>query len=168
MSSEPTRRLSRADDGATAVRGLWSVASRSCFADEIAIDFPSVDAAVDRMRDAFLAPDERPRALSAEISLSAREAFDGAVVPLALPVPGTCQSCGGRGETWTEPCGACEGSGEALVTCRLQVLVPARVGDGTRIRLQVSTSRTPPTRVDVHVTVRRAAADVHRARWREA
>ena len=40
--------------------------SQDCFADEIAIDFPSVEPAVERMRDAFLgerpADDDRPRA----------------------------------------------------------------------------------------------------------
>lgn len=144
MSNEPTRRAS-------------GVVTDGCFADEIAIDFPSVDAAVDRMRNAFLAPDERPRALTAEIALSAREAFDGAVVPLDLLVPGTCRSCGGRGETWTEPCGDCGGSGEALFAHSIQVAVPPRVGDGARIRLQLSTPHTALVRVDVLVTIAEGA-----------
>ena len=112
-------------------RGEW-------FADEIAIDFPSVGAAVDRMRDAFLAPDELPRALNTQIVLSALEALTGTVVPLDLPVRGTCQACGGRGETWTEPCRDCRGSGEALFLHAVQVSVPPRIADGACIRLHVS------------------------------
>lgn len=140
MSREPTRRPS-------------GVVTDRCFADEVAIDFPSVDAAVDRMRDAFLAPDERPRALHATISLSAREAFDGAVLPLDLLVPGTCRSCGGRGETWTHPCADCQGSGEALFSHPVRVSVPPGVGDGARIRLRVSTPHAPLVTIDVHVTI---------------
>ena len=58
---------------------------RSCFADEIGIDFPSVAHAVDRIRSAFLA-DERTAALSAAIRLSPREAREGATVPLVVPL----------------------------------------------------------------------------------
>lgn len=152
MSGEPTRRLdagpreiARRVAGAPS-RGEW-------FADEIAIDFPSVGAVVDRMRDAFLAPDELPRALRTEIVLSALEALTGTVVPLDLPVRGTCQACGGRGETWTELCQACRGSGEALFTHAVHVSVPPRVADGACIRLHVSAPHAPPTRVDVRVTI---------------
>lgn len=138
-------------------RRVTAVAPDRCFADEIAIDFPSVEAAVGRMREAFLAPEECPRALSAEISLSARDAFDGAIVPLDLLVPGTCRACGGRGETWTEPCDDCAGSGEALFAHPVEISVPPRVGDGARIRLQVSTPHAPATRIDVLVTITEGA-----------
>ena len=50
------------------------------FADEVTIDFPSVAAAVERMRRSFLV-DERPQALSASIEVSAHEAANGATVP---------------------------------------------------------------------------------------
>ena len=56
----------------------------ACFADEVVIDFPSVAPAVDRMRNAFL-EEERAAALSAAIRLSAREARNGAMVPLEVP-----------------------------------------------------------------------------------
>src|SRR5687767_6201340 len=96
----------------------------SCFADEVVIDFPSVAPAVDRMRSAFLA-DEVAAALSAAIRLSRREARDGAIVPLEVHVRCTCRDCGGRGETWTEPCVRCQGSGTELRHHQLQVAVPA-------------------------------------------
>lgn len=152
MSSERTRRLEEEPGAAT--RRIRRLPPRyDWFADEIAIDFPSVGAAVDRMRDAFFAPEEPPRALTAEISLSPLDAFTGAVVPVDLPVRGMCQACGGRGETWTEPCPACRGSGEALFTHSVQVSVPPRIVDGACIRLHVSTPHAPPTRVDVRVTI---------------
>jgi hypothetical protein len=152
VSSEPVRRVD--DPRQAAQRRIRRPARRfDCFADEIAIDFPSVSAVVDRIRDAFLAPDEQPPALTTEISLSALDAFTGTVVPLDLPVRGMCQRCGGRGETWTERCTACDGSGETLFTHAVQVAVPARIVDGAYIRLHVSTPHALPTRVDVRVII---------------
>jgi hypothetical protein len=55
----------------------------SCFADEVAIDFPSVAPAVDRIRRAFLA-DEHPVTMSTAIQLSPREAVAGATLPLEV------------------------------------------------------------------------------------
>src|SRR5688572_20278277 len=86
----------------------------SCFADDVVIDFPSVAPAVDRMRQAFVA-DERGEALRAAITLSTREAREGTTVPLEVPVRCTCHTCGGRGETWTEACSPCHGSGVELL-----------------------------------------------------
>ena len=48
--------------------------SYECFADEIAIDFPSVGAAVERMRDAFLGEPDEHAAVVAQVSVSRREA----------------------------------------------------------------------------------------------
>src|SRR2546425_314537 len=90
--------------------------SHECFADEIAIDFPSVGRVVERMRDAFLGERVDGDLLRAEVSLSQREAFDGLVLSLDVPVRVTCPHCGGRGETWTEPCDLCRGTGHSL--CR--------------------------------------------------
>jgi hypothetical protein len=124
----------------------------SCFADEVVIDFPSVAPAVDRLRSAFLA-DERVAALKAAIQLSPREAMAGATVPLEVPVRLTCQSCGGRGETWTEPCARCAGSGTELLRHQLQVSVPAGVLDGARFHFTVTPRHDPPTRIELHVLV---------------
>src|SRR5688572_19400287 len=55
------------------------------FADEIAIDFPSVSSVLDRMRDAFFMA-EQPVTLSAELVLTGREAMTGASVPLDIPL----------------------------------------------------------------------------------
>ena len=90
-----------------------------CFADEIAIDFPSIGDLVERVRDRFLGEGtdgaDAPATHVAEVSLSRRDATTGIVVSLEVPLRGTCRLCGGRGETWTEPCAACRGTGEALV-----------------------------------------------------
>jgi len=124
----------------------------SCFADEVAIDFPSVAPAVDRMRRAFVA-DERGEALRAAITLSSREAREGTTVPLEVPVRCTCHTCGGRGETWTESCRLCRGSGVELLPHRLKVLVPAGVIDGTRYCFTVTPRHHPSTRIELQVLV---------------
>ena len=159
MSGTPTPprgtgRLNRRDaEPPTSVRRVERVVPLGWFADEIAIDFPAVEPVVDRMRDAFLAPDETPRGFSAEISLTAVDAIAGTVVALDLPVRRTCQLCGGRGETWTECCVACSGSGEALCTHSVQVAVPPGVANGASIRLHVSPPHALPTCIDVRVRV---------------
>ena len=124
----------------------------NCFADEVVVDFPSVAPAVDRMRSAFLA-DECAAALSAAIQLSQREARHGAMVPLEVPVRCTCHDCGGRGETWTEPCVRCQGSGTELRRHQLQVAVPAGILDGTCFNFTVTPHHNPPTRVALRVLV---------------
>jgi hypothetical protein len=124
----------------------------SCFADEVVIDFPSVAPAVDRMRQAFVA-DERGEAQRAFITLSTREALEGTTVPLEVPVRCTCHTCGGRGETWTEACRPCRGSGVELLRHQLQVLVPAGVIDGTRFCFTVIPRHHPPTRIELQVQV---------------
>ncbi len=123
-----------------------------CFADEVVIDFPSVAHALDRMRSSFLA-DERATALSAAIRLTSREALLGAMVPLEVPVRSTCHECGGRGETWAEPCERCQGSGTELRRHQLRVAVPAGVVDGARFNFTVTSKHNPPTRVELRVLV---------------
>jgi DnaJ-class molecular chaperone len=124
----------------------------SCFADEVVIDFPSVAPAVDRMRRAFVA-EERGEALRTAITLSLREAREGATIPLEVPVRCTCHTCGGRGETWTESCRLCRGSGVEFLRHQLKVLVPAGVLDGTRYCFTVTPRHHPPTRIELHVLV---------------
>lgn len=125
---------------------------RGCFADEVVVDFPSVASAIDRMRSAFLA-DERGTSLTTSIRLSPREARVGATVPLEVPVRCTCRDCGGRGETWSERCAQCAGSGLKLLRHQLQVSVPAGVLDGTRFYFTVTPRQDPPTRIELHVLV---------------
>ena len=139
----------------------WSASYRTqvpydCFADEIAIDFPSVGHVVERIRDAFLG--ERPRAdlLTTELHLSRREAYGGLVVPLEVPIRGTCPICGGRGESWTEPCDPCRGTGESLFHHPVRLRVPAGVAHGTRFRFSVTSPHAASVRLEVRVAIRPA------------
>jgi hypothetical protein len=129
-------------------------AAHDAFTDEIAIDFPSVGRLVDRVRDAFLGDDGREaETVRHEVRLSDREARRGTIVPLELPISGTCRRCGGRGEEWTEPCLACCGSGNSLVCHPIRVSVPPGVSDGTRFRFKVSSPHAAPVRVELRVAI---------------
>lgn len=124
----------------------------SCFADEVVVDFPSVAPAVERIRRAFV-DEERAALLSATIQLSVREARTGATVPLEVPLQCTCRQCGGRGETWTEPCGCCNGSGAEPRPHHVRVTIPAGVSDGARFNFTVIPRFDPPTRVELRILV---------------
>ena len=146
------------DDGRAARRVLAMPLARrnGWFDDEVAIDFPSLHAAVEKMRACFVAgsieSDRRGR-LSTDLHLSPREAFDGVTVPMDVPVRKLCLSCGGRGEIWSDPCETCDGSGEALGRHPVRLVVPPRVQDGDRFALSVSAPSAPPTHVEVRVVL---------------
>jgi hypothetical protein len=128
-----------------------------CFADEIAVDFPSVGLVVDRMRDAFFGErpgDAVPDVVKRELLLSSREACGGLVVAVDVPIRGTCGRCGGRGETWNEPCGSCSGSGLGLFHHRVRISVPPGVADGSRVRFRLSSLHAPSVRVEVRIAIR--------------
>jgi hypothetical protein len=130
--------------------------SNDCFADEIAIDFPSVDTAVERMRDAFLgehAGNDGEVVLRREVAVSRREAWDGLTVPIDVPIHALCRHCGGRGEVWTEPCADCHGTGASLVHHAVRLLLPPGIADGARIRFRVSYPGAEPIRVEVRVAI---------------
>jgi hypothetical protein len=147
------------DDGQAARRVVAHPVARFAewLDDEVAIDFPSLDEAVERMRDAFLAPleegDGQPE-LAAELHLSAREAFDGVTVPLDVPIRKLCAGCGGRGEIWSEPCDRCHGAGQRIARHSVRLIVPPRVCDGQRFCLSVAAPSATPTRVEVRIAVR--------------
>jgi len=131
--------------------------AHDCFADEIAIDFPSVRPAVERMRDAFLGErlgEHETDLVRAEVSLSPQEALGGRVVPLQLPVRITCPHCGGRGETWTEPCSLCGGTGDSQFSQHVRVSVPPGVADGACVRFRVTSPDRSPVRVEVRIAIR--------------
>jgi DnaJ-class molecular chaperone len=131
--------------------------THECFADEIAIDFPSVGNVVDRMRTAFLGEHVETGVLRAEVSLSQREALAGHVVSLKVPVRITCPNCGGRGETWTDPCALCRGTGESLFHQALRVSVPPRVADGACVRFRLKSPDAASIRVELRVAIRSSA-----------
>jgi molecular chaperone DnaJ len=132
------------------------------FADEIAIDFPSVGNLVDRVRNRFLGQGsdgaDVPPTHTAEVSLSRRDATTGTVVSVEVPLRGTCRPCGGRGETWTEPCAECRGTGEALEQRPVRLTLPAGVADGARLRFRVQAPHAAPLRVELRIAIRTPAA----------
>jgi hypothetical protein len=125
-----------------------------CFADEIAIDFPHMGQAVERMRAAFLGQRLDDDVVRTELMLSGREAAGGFVAPVDVPIRGTCPRCGGRGETWTERCKGCSGTGESLFHRRIRVVVPRGVVNGARFRFRLSSSHAASVRVEVRVAIR--------------
>ena len=130
------------------------MASHDCFADEIAIDFPSVNPLVERVRDAFLGTHHDEGTVIADVSLTASEAFRGAVIPVEVLLRGACRVCGGRGETWADPCLDCCGTGDAIFRHAVKVSVPPRVADGARFRFRVSSPHAAPARVEVRVGIK--------------
>jgi hypothetical protein len=128
-------------------------AYRRSLADEVAIDFPSSRAAIELFRRDHIEADATSPTTSAEITISAYQAYAGALVSLDLTVPRTCPRCGGRGEVWSEHCDPCDGNGQDMQPQRLTVAVPAGVVDGDRFSFNLWLPRGPRTRVDVRVAV---------------
>ena len=128
-------------------------AYRRSFADEVAIDFPSSRAAIEYFRRDHVDADASTPTAQAEITVSASQAWAGAMVPLDVSVPRTCACCGGRGEVWSEPCEPCDGQGQELQPQRLTVSVPPGVVDGDRFSFNLWLPRGPRTRVDVRLAV---------------
>lgn len=125
-----------------------------CFADEVAIDFPSVGHLTTRMREAFLADArECGGTLKTEVCLSSDEAHRGAIVPIDVLLRTTCARCGGRGEIWADRCLACGGTGDAFVPRRLKVIVPPRVTDGSCFHFRVHAAEEASVHVEVRVAV---------------
>ena len=127
--------------------------AHECFADEIAIDFPSAGRVVERIRDSFLGEPQRHDLFETELPLSPREAFAGLVMPLSVPIRGACADCGGRGESWAEPCRRCTGSGEAVFFHMVHVAVPPGVNDGQTFRFRVTSRHTGSVRVNVRIAI---------------
>ena len=143
----------RFGEHAIAVRGGDDIRhERRWFADEVVIDFPSVAPAIERMRSAFLA-DEHVKTLTAALEISPREAREGATVPLDVPVRCTCRACGGRGETWTQPCGCCRRQRYRAAASPGTFSVPAGVEDGACFHFSVSARHDLSTRIELRVLV---------------
>jgi hypothetical protein len=131
--------------------------AQECFADDIAIDFPSVDHAIEKLRDSFLG-ERSAGTLTTEVLVSKREATFGTVVSLDVPMRNTCHPCGGRGEVWTDPCPECHGTGDRLVHHPLRIAVPPGVADGARFRFRINSPGAIPVRVEVRVAIASSAA----------
>ena len=145
-------------DGAAAGRGRSAAApgraeaSDEAFRDEVDVDFPSMAKLVGRMRRSFFG-EAASRLLSADVRLTPSQADRGVSVPFDVPLRHTCPVCGGRGEVWPDPCGACRGSGVGLLPHQLQLVVPPGVRDGTCLRFDVTPPYAPAARVRMRISV---------------
>ena len=90
--------------------------------------------------------------------LAERVAPLGVRAVLGVPIRVTCPHCGGRGETWTEWCHLCRGTGESLLQHPVRVSVPPGVADGARFRFRVTSPDASSVRVEVRVAIRSSAA----------
>jgi len=122
--------------------------------DEIALDFPSGQQALDHARRDFAEAEAPAVRLVVDVPLTPLQARRSARVPLAVHVPALCDPCGGRGEAWGEPCDACEGAGTAIATRYAVVRVPANTVSGTMLRYRLALPYGPLVRLDVRLTVR--------------
>ena len=128
----------------------------SCFADEIAIDFPDVEPAVKRMCDVFLGEQQGfagDAVVRRELLVSRREVWDRLVVPIVVPIRGLCRRCGGRGEVWTEPCAECRGSGALHRHHAVQVALSPGVASGARFRFRIFSPGAEAVHVEVRITI---------------
>ena len=125
-----------------------------CFADEVVIDFPSVAGAVERMRRPFETDGAGRDPLAVDVSVSHKQALEGATLSVDAPIRCTCRDCGGRGETWPERCAACTGTGIELRFHQVQVSIPCGVGDGARFRFLVTPRHELPTPIELRVAIR--------------
>jgi DnaJ-class molecular chaperone len=123
------------------------------FRDEVAIDFPSIGPFVERVRDAFLSNDADRDVLRLSVQISSRDAYLGTIVPLDVPVRAICAICGGRGETWAEPCAMCDGRGDHREQSRVRVPVPPGVAHGSRLHFRLRPAEALSMRVEVTVVV---------------
>jgi DnaJ-class molecular chaperone len=74
-----------------------------------------------------------------------------------VPLRITCPHCGGRGETWTEHCALCRGTGESLFHQAIRVTVPPRVADGACVHFRLKAPDAASIRVELRVAIRSSA-----------
>lgn len=138
--------------GTIAATGGTRAAERAVWADEIAIDFPSVPALAARVRDAFVDEDGAPGPFLADVRLTPAQARDGIALPVVVSQRHPCPSCAGRGEHWREPCARCQGGGEYTSSIGVVVTIPPHVNSGDRYDSLLAGSQ-PPAIVSVRVFV---------------
>jgi hypothetical protein len=134
----------------------------TCLADETAIDFPTLLRLADGARRVFASEVTEAdiaghggagEVFAATVHVSGRAAVAGSVVACELMLRDICGSCGGRGESWSDPCSRCASTGYVVVRRRVRLAVPAGVRDGAVYRLRLTRANQSSAKVDVRVVV---------------
>lgn len=135
---------------------------QDCFADEVAIDFPSVGRLVERACARLVPAAERTETgtMRTDLWVSSDDATRGTVISLAVPIRSTCRECGGRGEIWADPCLTCGGTGGWLEAHPLRVRVPPNIVNGARLRFRMTSAHAAPVRLEVRIVVRHESKNV--------
>ncbi|MPY88442.1 MAG: hypothetical protein GEU99_11000 [Luteitalea sp.] len=123
------------------------------FGDEVAVDFPSAAAVVERVRGGFFETAESRSVAAICIVLTGIEAQRGGRMPIRLSLATTCGACGGRGESWGARCESCTGEGSALRWRYLVFRMPPGLRDGDSLQFRLRDPNAP-TQVTVRVSVR--------------
>jgi len=92
----------------------------------------------------------RPGSLSGEILLTPREAAQGGVLALDVPVSGTCPSCEGTGG-FVFDCGRCGGEGKVERRLPVPLRMPAGVREGTVFQVAVDDPSLVAILLTVHI-----------------
>jgi molecular chaperone DnaJ len=77
----------------------------------------------------------RGQDLESQIELTLEEAFSGTMRNISLQSAVPCAACRGTGRIQGLPCSVCRGAGTVPQVKRLEVKIPAGVGDGSRVRI---------------------------------
>ncbi|MFQ5869531.1 MAG: DnaJ domain-containing protein [Candidatus Zixiibacteriota bacterium] len=105
------------------------------------------DDIVDAVRDSFGFP--RQGTLEAEVVLTQREAQDGCIFPLAIPVKRTCPACFGFGSRFFSDCPFCGGEGKITVKKYVRVKIRPGAFTGQLYELNLGSAY-----VKLYITVR--------------
>jgi DnaJ-class molecular chaperone len=88
--------------------------------------------------------------LSGEILLTAEEAQAGGILPLDIPLQGSCPACGGTGGSAFD-CGRCGGEGAIQRRMPLPVRIPQGVRDGAVFQVNVDEPGVASVLLTVHI-----------------
>jgi DnaJ-class molecular chaperone len=92
----------------------------------------------------------RPGSLSGEILLTRREAAQGGVLSLDVPMSSTCPSCEGTGG-FVFDCDRCGGEGKVERRLPVPLRIPRRVADGTVFQVAVDDPAVLSILLTVHI-----------------
>jgi molecular chaperone DnaJ len=92
----------------------------------------------------------RPGSVSGEILLSPREAAEGGILPLDVPLLAACPACGGTGG-FVFDCDRCDGEGKIERRLPIPVRIPKGVRDGAVFQVSVDDPAVLSVLLTVHI-----------------